>query len=136
MNECRINSKSHCKKKKKRSEHTIAKTYYLHKLLYQNIWPFLLHNYIFFLYRDLKTQVKNYTSSDASTSLSVGEDDFSFFSSSFIWRATADSSTRILPSCFTITALSFLISSVNSFKSSSYKINNDLKNFHQIILYL
>lgn len=38
MNECRINSKSHCKKKKKkRSEHTIAKTYYLHKLLYQNI---------------------------------------------------------------------------------------------------
>lgn len=50
MNGCTINSKDHCRESR---AHGVAKTYYLHKLLYQNIRSFLLNDILVILVKNI-----------------------------------------------------------------------------------
>lgn len=50
MNGCTINSKDHCRES---GAHGVAKTYYLHKLLYQNIRSFLLDDILVILMKNI-----------------------------------------------------------------------------------
>lgn len=50
MNGCTINSKDHCRESR---AHGVAKIYYLHKLLYQNIRSFLLNDILVILVKNI-----------------------------------------------------------------------------------